>query len=609
MIESRDHNKFFRRISSQIAQGKGIERANIDTVEKIHCSRYNMVAPVEGKNQEASPLTYLKDKWEVGGGCAGDGNGCVGAETLHMCDVNELQDFRTDNREDDLSNDGTFSTDKRCDASQEEDVKDSGIELRVDLSDHEDENGHEDDLAYVTKKIQMLETSTSDDVVTTIAVESSEQKLEFFRGVRSAEKEASMNKEDASVHLESSSPEEDDDETYLPPISKNVKVFAITASDDEIQPDDQHLSIAASKSNSSGLEGSFSESMEGTVSTNPQDNENRPPSSQGTTFNTQEKIDTKKAKKVTISIDPTPRQRGSKVKPKIMKVHQTIKSKVACERSQKLDQEEKPKAFNTNFYALPLPKTFRSVPKPSTTSEEEKPVPTSSLEQPSISDESSNSCCTDELSDILDYAPSTSSAQISQGKRTAQKKNARKVAAASSRLYNSSKVSSLQEEGRKRREAIAKASAKKKELPVFSDETVPLSQASDFYKKSMKKRFEKERKLEEKKQAAVDEREKNIPKFNETIPVSQASEFYKKSMRKAHEMKERIEDKRVAAAKSEDDAIYPGKGATGTVPLSHASDFYHKSVRWAILEERRRALAASDRKTSYEPLYKFNLMK
>ncbi len=608
MNNRRDHNKPFRRIQSQIAQEKGIERANIITVEKTHCSINNMVATVKGENQEVSPLTYLKDKWEIGGGCSGDENVCVGTETLHMCDVNELQDFRTDNREDDLSNDGTFSTDKRCDASQEEGVKDSGIEMRVDLSDHEDENEHEDDLAFVTKKIQMLETSTSDDVVTTVAVESSDQKLEFFRGVRSAEKEASMNKEDASVHIESPSAEEDD-ETYLPPISKNVQVFAITASDDEIQPDDQHLSISASKSDSSELEGSFSESMEGTVSTNPQDNENRPPSSQGTTINTQEKIDTKKTRKVTISIDPTPRQRESKVKPKIMKVHQTIKSKVACERSQKLDHEETPKAYNTNFYALPLPKKFRSVPKPSTASEEENSVPTSSLEQPSISDESSNSSYTDELSDILDYAPSTSSPQISQGKQTAQKKSARKVASASSRLYNSSKVSSLQEEGRKRREAIAKASAKKKELPVFSDETVPLSQASDFYKKSMKKRFEKERKLEEKKQAAVDEREKNIPKFNETIPVSKASEFYKKSMRKAHEMKERIEDKRVAAAKSEDGAIYLGQGATGTVPLSQASDFYHKSVRWAILEERRRALTARDRQSSYEPLYKFNLMK
>ena len=45
----------------------------------------------------------------------------------------------------------------------------------------------------------------------------------------------------------------------------------------------------------------------------------------------------------------------------------------------------------------------------------------------------------------------------------------------------------------------------------------------------------------------------------------------------------------------------------GTVSRSHAGDFYKRSVKRAIEEETKRALAARERKSNYEPLYKFNL--
>lgn len=169
------------------------------------------------------------------------------------------------------------------------------------------------------------------------------------------------------------------------------------------------------------------------------------------------------------------------------------------------------------------------------------------------------------------------------------------------RLYGKSKA--LQEEGKQRREKIAEAAAKRKEIPDFSDNTIPLSQADNYYKKSIKEMAERERRLEQKKLEAEKEREKDIIILKETIPLSHAADFYQKSMKKAHAMEERIHDKRAANSKREDaEMIHSG----GIISRSRACDFYKKSVKRAIAEETKRAKMAEEKKVIYEPLYKFN---
>ena len=61
-----------------------------------------------------------------------------------------------------------------------------------------------------------------------------------------------------------------------------------------------------------------------------------------------------------------------------------------------------------------------------------------------------------------------------------------KRAAVFSRLYNTSKNEDRQIEGRKRREAIALESARAKEVPDFSDWTLPLSKADNAYYRSVR---------------------------------------------------------------------------------------------------------------------------
>jgi len=61
------------------------------------------------------------------------------------------------------------------------------------------------------------------------------------------------------------------------------------------------------------------------------------------------------------------------------------------------------------------------------------------------------------------------------------------------RLYQQS--TRLQEEGKRRRKAIAKASAEAKEMPDFSDWTIPVSQAGAFYDRNMKYLLEREERL------------------------------------------------------------------------------------------------------------------
>ena len=70
-------------------------------------------------------------------------------------------------------------------------------------------------------------------------------------------------------------------------------------------------------------------------------------------------------------------------------------------------------------------------------------------------------------------------------------------------FYDCSKVLASQKEGKKRREAIAsRASAKKNEIPVYYG-TIPLSQATNLYERSMRMNFEKEKRLRKMKQAAL----------------------------------------------------------------------------------------------------------
>ena len=121
-------------------------------------------------------------------------------------------------------------------------------------------------------------------------------------------------------------------------------------------------------------------------------------------------------------------------------------------------------------------------------------------------------------------------------------------------FYDCSKVLASQKEGKKRREAIAsRASAKKNEIPVYYG-TIPLSQATNLYERSMRMNFEKEKRLRKMKQAA-------LPVF-----------------------------------------------CTTTVPLSRACDLYDDHVRWALRCERKRALKAREYNTwGYEfPYSKFS---
>ena len=173
------------------------------------------------------------------------------------------------------------------------------------------------------------------------------------------------------------------------------------------------------------------------------------------------------------------------------------------------------------------------------------------------------------------------------------------------RLYGTSKA--RQEEGKQRREAIAAAAAKRKEIPDFSEKTIPLSRAADFYHKSIKEAQEREERLAKLKEDAEKEKLKASQLLStETVPLAHASDFYQKSIKKAHQMEERLHSKKVEAEKRIDEHMIHGKNC-GTVSRSHAGDFYKRSVKRAIEEETKRALAARERKSNYEPLYKFNL--
>jgi hypothetical protein len=550
---------------------RAVEKSNIHTVDK-------MVAPPQQINEgERSAFAFLRDKWEVGRGCTSGENVCVGNGTLRMnldllgnnelCSESDLEDNHVEKRDDHLQDHDScagrgLQKNRGRDSSQEEHVKDLGIEVRVDMSFDE----HEHDLAYISKKMQMLETRTSDDVVTITPVESNEQ--ETLRN------------------------------------GKN-NIAPLKAYQDTMQLE-QDLSICTSKDNNCDTQGSLSQCIKANDDNSSNVNENLPPSNQE---NFRKKIESTVAAAPTnvpacISVDDAHRT-TSKGKSKTMNDHLNTKTQLACERLYQRENEKRQRAQSLKSMSADFPistKTPRKVPQIASMVENMKRVSMPFSKDTLSSSVSTSFSFTDELSDIQE----SESLPVTNRRKSSRKKNM----VTCHRLYNSSKVLSRQEEGRQRRDAIARAISKRRELPVFSDETVPLSKASEFYKKSMKMKFEKERRLEEMKQAAVEKREKSIPKFNETIPLSHAADFYKKSMRKAHKMKERIEDKKLAAAKakSEDEVTFPGK-VVGTVPLSHASDFYNKSVRWAILEERRRALSARARKSDYEPLYKFNLMK
>jgi hypothetical protein len=106
-------------------------------------------------------------------------------------------------------------------------------------------------------------------------------------------------------------------------------------------------------------------------------------------------------------------------------------------------------------------------------------------------------------------------------------------------FYDCNKVRAIQTEGKQRREAIARASATKRQVPEYTkSRTMPISQAADFYKRSLNMKFEKERRLREKKKDAAEEKEKGIPK-PKTIPISRACDFYERSRKMAFALEER----------------------------------------------------------------------
>ena len=96
-------------------------------------------------------------------------------------------------------------------------------------------------------------------------------------------------------------------------------------------------------------------------------------------------------------------------------------------------------------------------------------------------------------------------------------------------FYGCSKVRNIQKEGIQRREAIAKANAKRNQVPQADDKTLPLSKAADFYKRCMTQRFERDVHLMEERRKA----DLKVPKpVRRSIPLSRAGDFYKKSMKR-----------------------------------------------------------------------------
>ncbi len=580
------HKKFVK--TPQKLRSKGI--GCFIGIRKIDLNRLNcetMVArPKQAKaEEERSAFTFLKSRF--GDGCTSGENVCVGSGNLRMnddlCSGDELK--RYEERDDSLRGLSTSRSHKNSrESPQEEGVKDSGIEVHVDLSFEE----HEHDLAYVSKKMQMLETSTSEDVVFITPVDSSEPEpilcdTKHMVGSNQAEEDlspcASRASKSDTDESEASSDGASDVNENLPPLKDDFK--ALDKIDTKIAPP-RRTSPARSRA---PISKSKEKSKRGSEKSNHAKQSDSVKLSQDRSLES-------------LSADFSVSTKTTRNTKKTTSMVEDQKEVILSVPKEPLYQDRSLASMSADF---PVPTNTPTVVERSSSMEDDmkrviSPVPKDAL---SFSDSASFSFA-DELSEILD----TSSLPASR-RRSPRKKNR---VPCHDRLYHSNKVHARQEEGRLRREAIARASAKKRELPVFSDETIPLSKATDFYKKSMKQRFEKERKLAEKKQAAEDERERAIPKFNETIPFANASDFYKKSMRKAHRMKEKIEDKKIAAAQKEEEVICHGKGA-GTVPLSQAGNFYKKSVKWAILEERRRALSARERKSNYEPLYKFNLMK
>ncbi len=219
------------------------------------------------------------------------------------------------------------------------------------------------------------------------------------------------------------------------------------------------------------------------------------------------------------------------------------------------------------------------------------------------------------------------------------------------RLYSASerKIAA----GKERRSKIEKSLAIKNQPHEFSDKKIPLSQATEFYNKSVKHAIEKEGKLA----ASALERDRSFKaQFNFTedlqqkvgamrieevvsrlrqssnpndskIPVAQAEEFYYRAVRYAKER-----DDKLAAKAFERDRSYEAQFnfnedlqmKSGAVHLDmnlstvqeehevkkmslHQSDeFYYKAVMRAIEKDERLAATALERDRSYKAQFKFN---
>ncbi len=153
-----------------------------------------------------------------------------------------------------------------------------------------------------------------------------------------------------------------------------------------------------------------------------------------------------------------------------------------------------------------------------------------------------------------------------------QKDSARK-----NRLYGLSK--SKQEDGKKRREAIALASKKRNSIPKPEDfGKIPISKAKHMYEKGVEALRKKEKRVaehNERKRAS-----QNPKQYFGTIPISKASNMYQKGQRVLRQKEEKVLVRQKVLSEKK-------QRSNKKIPLSRADNMYAKGVQNLIMKELR----------------------
>lgn len=152
-----------------------------------------------------------------------------------------------------------------------------------------------------------------------------------------------------------------------------------------------------------------------------------------------------------------------------------------------------------------------------------------------------------------------------------------KDSARKNRLYGLSK--SKQEDGKKRREAIALASKKRNSIPKPEDfGKIPISKAKHMYEKGVEALRKKEKRVAEQHERKL--ASQNPKQDFGTIPISKASNMYHKGQRVLRQKEEKVLVRQKVLSEKK-------QRSNKKIPLSRADNMYTKGVQNLIMKELR----------------------